>query len=346
MKRAVWLKYWPALVFALSNVVAVGLVLQAHRSYRNATSTSAYEAEDPLAWTRPDDDLFPPLDDAQPTDDTAPLLLDWGQDFDVEASAPNRRDGANGLINQVGSRLRGLRQRVADAARLDRRREREAALVNRRPMTFDIIERGTGARLGSRTVLADWESLPPLPDPDDLFGGNPLANLRPAGRDRVFVYVDPTLFKDQAAVNTFVANLARNLQQQGLSPDIALQRATSAVGALTPNAGAMPPAVAAAPSIPPAIGDPGAPSSGGPGGRMTPLPPPPAGVRPSSPPPVPVAGAGPSVPPAAGGQGPTTPRPTPPRAGGANAAPTVPSPTPPPAEAPGSFPVGGEAERD
>ncbi|MCC7492324.1 MAG: SPOR domain-containing protein [Fimbriimonadaceae bacterium] len=244
MKRAILLKYWPAALFAISNVAAITLVLRANRSYE--------EPALPPAASGPAIASFEPLDAVRASSgsgDYNALLLDWGGEFDVDKTS--QRSGGLGLFKGVGTKLSALRFQAASQARLEGRTGREADLL-RRPLRLNFYDTD-GGFLGQRRYLPPvGYTLPPLPAagavPFDFGGGQ--ASVARAGLDALDVQIDPSLFRDPQAMTEFVTNLTQAMVAAGVNPRVRIGAPASVAGGLPAPSG---PTLVAMPStLPPA----------------------------------------------------------------------------------------------
>lgn len=234
--KAAWAKYWPAALFAVSNIAALTLVIKANSAVDAPADTDPYSTASQPWDTPAADDPFDPVNSSANIAGNSALLWDFGSDFDLDR--PPADTGSMGFLDAAKNRLRELKNTATDAARRDKRKARERELLSR-PWNLNYYD-NAGNFLGRHSISPPWAGeIPPLPALDNyqLRTGGHDVSITTDGNRTMILRVDPQWFKDTASMSEFVRELADKMIVAGIQPQVEVGRTASADSALGVDAG-------------------------------------------------------------------------------------------------------------
>lgn len=238
-----WLRYWPAALFTVCSLGVWGLTRTARGfNERAAQLQEQYQADH--AW-RDDEPTseFNSLGTTARDSGQAAMLFDFGQQPEQDLLAQHHSSGGLALFDRLNDGLDNLKSKTADLLEQQRRKEREAKLLQE-PVRFNFYS-SAGSYLGQRSYLPPLNlDVPPIPiSPMTLDTAGLQARLYSGGERNFNVVVDPALFKDERAMRDFVARLTLDLVTAGLQPEIRIQGkpGTTAPGPTTGIPSTLPP---------------------------------------------------------------------------------------------------------
>jgi len=242
--KTVWAKYWPAALFAVSNVAALTLVIKANSAVDAPADDSSYPATATAEpWGTPGtDDPFDPVNSSANIDGKSPLLWDFGSDFDLDQPVGEQR--SLGFLDAAKNRLRQLKDKAANSARQGQRQARERELLSQ-PWNLNYYD-PAGNFLGRQSISPPWVgNIPPLPPLDNysLKTGGHDVSVSTDGNRTMILRVDPQWFKDTSSMALFVSELADKMIVAGIQPQVEVGRtaSSSTLGVDAGMPGARPP---------------------------------------------------------------------------------------------------------
>ena len=220
--KTVWAKYWPAALFAVSNIAALTLVIKANSAYDAPATDAAYQAS-AESWVAPAaDDPFDPVNSTANVDGKQPLLWDFGSDFDLDKTESS---GSVGFLEAAKNRFKDLKDKAAQTVRRDQRKARERDLLSR-PWNVNYYSTD-GSYLGRHSISPPWGGdLPPLSPFENYSvktGGHDLT-VTSDGNRTIIVRVDPQWFKDNESMAEFLTDMTDRMIIAGIQPQVQVGR--------------------------------------------------------------------------------------------------------------------------